>query len=148
MANFNFSPGQTGLTLYAIWQRSSDQFYVFANGATIEAFSAANWTSYALPLSEIGSTGNYDATFPAVVAGGYVCTIRQQAGGSPVVSPATDIQRGIGGGDWAGTAFVSFPANFGIMVIDEDGVVSGDVVKVNAITVDGSGTQLDPWGPA
>lgn len=108
MANFNFALGQTGLTLYAIWQRTSDQEFVYANGSVIEAYSAAHWTNYALALTEIGATGVYAGTFPTastVTANSYSCFIRQQAGGSPVVSPATDVERGTGSGDWNGAVF-------------------------------------------
>ncbi len=106
MANLSFAPGQSGLTLYVVIQRASDDFFVYANGSVIESYSAAHWPNYALAMTPVGVSGIYSATFPAVAAGSYTWVIRQQAGGSPVVDPATDIQRGIGGGDWSGTAFL------------------------------------------
>ncbi len=44
--------------------------------------------------------------------------------------------------DIAATSVVS-----GGAITTSGGVASADVKKVNAVTVDGTGTDIDPWGP-
>ncbi len=41
----------------------------------------------------------------------------------------------------------SFPANFSSFAITAAGVASADIKAVNGLTVQGSGTAGDPWGP-
>lgn len=42
----------------------------------------------------------------------------------------------------------SFPTNFASLAISASGIVSADIKAVNAVTVDGAGTEADPFGPA
>jgi hypothetical protein len=90
----------TGWTVYAVVRSSTGTVLA---GTTPEAFNAANWGTYDIPLTEQGSTGYYVGTFPAVAAGVYSVEVRRQTGGSPAAAVATDPYLGGGDVDWDGT---------------------------------------------
>jgi len=93
----------TGKTLYAVRITSTGLYW---NGATHVAYNAANWTTYAIALTEIGA-GSYMATMPTAAAGVYAYPVYEQAGASPAV---TDAKRGIGSIGWNG-AIEILPVN-------------------------------------
>lgn len=73
---------------------------------TFEPESDGHWTSYAITLTEQGTTGTYFGTFPAGITtpGRYVLTAYLRAGGSAAI---TDTKLGIENLDWSGNAVVS-----------------------------------------
>lgn len=95
---------QTGKTLYALLRNASAQWW---NGSAMEAFNAVHWTSYAVAMSETGSTGYFTVTTPgSLPAGVYAVGVRVQAGGSPAVS---DLSLGGFQGYWDGSAWHAGP---------------------------------------
>ena len=57
-----------------------------ANGASTEVFNSSNWSTYAITLSEQGTSGYYTATFPAYLAAGrYTFSFYQANNGSSAV---------------------------------------------------------------
>lgn len=97
----------TGSTLYAQVRNTSGQVW---NGTGFEALSAANWLSYAIPMTEAPGTGVYLADMPVSTAALYTVAVRKQAGGSPVTSDITvgsgeiDLRETSGGGGGGSTA--------------------------------------------
>jgi hypothetical protein len=80
-----------GSTDYAVIHNGSAQCW---NGTSFETFNGANWSNYALPLTEQRYSGNgsgyYSAAFPSTIsAGRYVFTFYQQNGGSPAFGDPT-----------------------------------------------------------
>lgn len=76
----------TGATLYAILSNASGLVW---NGTTFETLSAANWLTYAIPMTEASGTGIYFADMPAVIAGLYPVAVRKQMDASPAISDPT-----------------------------------------------------------
>ncbi len=71
----------TGLTLYGVLLNSSGLVW---NGATFVALATADWTTYALTLTEQSTTGIYLGNLPAgVVQDGQTFLAYQRLGGSP-----------------------------------------------------------------
>ena len=97
MANEITIPYTTGATVYAVVTQGNQ----FANGATLEAYNAGHWTSYAVACTEIGATGIYTGSLPALAAGLYDITASAQAGGS---AATTDAKIGSGAINWTGTS--------------------------------------------
>lgn len=91
----------TGSTLYAQVRNTSGEVW---NGTGFEVLVAANWLSYAIPMTETTGTGVYLADLPGVIAGLYAIAVRKQATGTPLVSDLTvgsgeiDTRSGSGGG--------------------------------------------------
>ena len=79
----NLDYGTSGANIYALLLNSSGLAW---NGSAFEAIVNAHWTTYAVALTEQGTTGVYLANFPAVSAGYYAASFRLRAGGSPAVS--------------------------------------------------------------
>jgi hypothetical protein len=73
------------------------------NGATFEAYNAANLAAYANAMTQDGASGLYFATMPALIttAGAYDYFVYQQAGASPAES---DLLVTTGKVDWTGSA--------------------------------------------
>jgi len=92
--------GTSGATLYAVVRNSAGQLW---NGSAFEAYTAANWTTYAVTMTEQGASGFYVGNFPVTVKGVYNVEARQRAGGSPAV---TDPPVGGGSVQWNGSALV------------------------------------------
>lgn len=93
----------SGLMLYAVLLSATGQAW---NGSAFEALAGANWTDYALPLTE-AAAGIYLGAMPAAVAGGYSYVVYEQAGANPAT---TDALRGGGSLAWDG-ANVALPAD-------------------------------------
>jgi hypothetical protein len=73
----------TGQFIYATIH---DKAAKLANGATTEVFNSSNWSTYAITLAEQGTTGYYQATFPAYLAAGkYTFSFYQANNGSSAV---------------------------------------------------------------
>lgn len=134
-------PASAATSLYAVI-RTQAGLYVYANGATIEAYNASNWTSYRLTLTESGTTGVYYGTFPVVAAGLYGMTFRQQGGATAVPSPATDVRIGVGSIEWTGTAEVVQTGNsFSRLGAPAAASVSADIAAIAAtLAVAGTGS--------
>lgn len=83
----------SGSTLYAVVHHTDGRVWNQVNQA-FEAYNAANWAEYAVPLVEQGASGYYIGTFPAGAAGVLTSdVVYQQAGGTPATidAPATGI---------------------------------------------------------
>lgn len=93
----------SGLTLYGVLLDATGQAW---NGSAFETLAGANWTDYALPLTE-AAAGIYLATMPAVAAGAYSYIVYEQVGATPAT---TDKLRGGGSLLWDG-ANVALPAD-------------------------------------
>jgi len=108
-----------GLTIYSAIHNGAGQYW---NGSSFENFTAANWSTYALSLTEdrnggLGS-GYYKASFPAgIPAGKYTEVFYQQLGVGPAFG---DTNIGSGGIYWNGT-------------VEEQGV--GIVVAATPVTL-------------
>jgi hypothetical protein len=98
----------TGLTVYFFRKRPSDGFYFNTATPAYEAFNASNWSHYAIAATEDAGTGIYRAAVPAGDNSAELVNYyaRIQAGGTPVVSPATDTPIGSGYNSWNGSADV------------------------------------------
>jgi len=88
----------TNLTLYAILRNESGQLLTEATPAWDATFTAAEWGTYDIPLTEqvdgANRTGYYSATqaLPDTPAGNFTLEIRQRVGGSPALAdPRVDI---------------------------------------------------------
>ena len=77
----------TGLVVYAVIRNASDQVW---NGTAFVTYNAANWTTYAVTLTEQGATGHYSAAFPAGIstAGLYAFVSYVRSGGSAATTDA------------------------------------------------------------
>lgn len=148
-AEIKFDYGVTGLpdsgatSLYVVAYNAAD-LYVYANGATIEAYNSAHWNAnYRIALTEVVGTGKYVGTFPVVAAGLYGMTFRQQGGVSAVPSPATDLRIGINSSFmWSGTAEVVQTGNsFSRLGAPAAASVSADIAAIaTTLAVAGTGT--------
>lgn len=100
MAGVIFHSGQSGLTTYGVIHNvtAGDVW----NGSAFESFSAGNWTSYDVAMTEQSTSGYYKANFPSSIAeGAYHIAYYAQSGGSPSVSADTCI--GSHTGVWDGS---------------------------------------------
>src|ERR1043166_5470612 len=91
----------TGSTLYVIILRASDgQVW---NGSAFEALAAANWTTYAVTMTEQSTTGIYYGTMPSGISssGVYHAWVFKRAGGSAATTDSLVGQQDL---DWTGSA--------------------------------------------
>lgn len=103
MANELQAHGITGQTVYCVLRRMSSSGKIW-NGAAFVTISTGDWTGYALTMTEVGSTGTYRATMPAVSAGLYHFTAYIRAGAAPA---STDVQFDADEYAWAGTSTIA-----------------------------------------
>lgn len=77
----------TGKNLYALVRNTSGQVW---NGNTFVTYNSANLGTYAIALTEQGTSGYYSGDFPAGIttAGLYAVTAYKRAGGSPAEGDA------------------------------------------------------------
>jgi hypothetical protein len=103
MANEIRGVAPTGSTLYARIANSSGNYW---NGSAFEAYSAGNYSTYDVAMTEQGASGVYTATFPSGItsAGTYEYFVHLQAGGSPAEG---DLVANTGKVDWSGSASVT-----------------------------------------
>lgn len=79
----------SGRTIYGVARIAvGDNIGEWGNivGNSIETFSAANWASYAITMTELGTTGFYEGDFPVDLFSGERAVdiiFHNQAGGSP-----------------------------------------------------------------
>lgn len=105
MANeLNLDTGVTGQNPYVRLVSSVGTVW---NGAALVVPSAANWTDCDIPMTEVATTGMYQANMPAVPAGIYTAQVRLRQGVAPAV---TDPVVGSGEIEWSGTAAVALAA--------------------------------------
>lgn len=100
-SELQISYGVSGLTLYSVIRTTVGTVW---NGAAFVAFVGANWSTYAVTMTEQGTSGYYVGNFPIVALGVYNVETRVQAGGSPAL---TDLPAGSGIEEWTGTAVTS-----------------------------------------
>jgi hypothetical protein len=98
--------GVTGRTLYAVIRTAVGTVWNTST-SLVEAYNAADWTNYAVPVTEQGSSGYYTGNFPSPAAGVYHVEIRDQSGGAP---STTDPIIGSGDVDWTGFVVGSLSA--------------------------------------
>lgn len=90
--------GLIGSTLYA----SVDKLGLRWNGSAFETVLLANWTTYAILMSEATGTGYFSVDMPAAITAGVLkITVYKRAGGT---AAATDIVVASGSIDWTGSA--------------------------------------------
>lgn len=104
MANELKTTAPSGLTLYAQLENASAQIW---NGSVFQTYNQANWSSYAIALTERAGTGKYYADMPVVAAGRYVVTTYLQSGASPAWGDAVNEAAVF---DWTGTAEATLAA--------------------------------------
>jgi hypothetical protein len=140
--------GTTGLLVYA--QRRTPTGRVW-NGSSHVTFSAAGWTTYEIPLADVGG-GFYYANMPAAAAGAYTFAIFEQAG---VVPAAGDLTLGVTPYpmQWDGSAEISLnnvsaaglpdpaPAGYGDAPPTGTTAVTHNTGGTNALTVQDSDSQ-------
>lgn len=98
---FDAGPQLSGATVYALLRNSTGLVYDFV-GLSFVAYATADYARYDLALTEQGTaSGYYVGDMPAVTAGVYSVTVKEQAGGSPA---ETDVRIGDGEIEWDGTA--------------------------------------------
>jgi hypothetical protein len=89
--DLNLSPpvqiaAETGLTLYFVVMRPTNQLWWNLTTHSYETFAAGNWPSYVVPLSEpIANSGAYFAALPPNLSTGVIAllSVYQQQGTSP-----------------------------------------------------------------
>jgi hypothetical protein len=101
MANEITAPASSGLVLYAVVRDSSARPWHTGTNAFV-SYQDAQWSSYAITLTEQGTCGLYVGSFPAALTamGLYSVDVRQRAGASPATS---DHNVGSGTIVWMGT---------------------------------------------
>lgn len=87
-------------TVYAVIETTSGTVW---NGTSFAAYNDSNWSTYAVALTEQGSSQVYVGSMPSGIssAGRYSVVVFKQAGGSPAVSDTVLAQGAL---DWSGTA--------------------------------------------
>jgi hypothetical protein len=126
--------GITGLTVYFLVRSSVGTIW---NGATLVTYVSANYSTYPVTGTEQGGSGSgsgfYQGNMPAVAAGTWNVTAKQQVGGSPAQSDPT-----IGNGTltWDGSFVPGAPANFSSLEIDSNGDVSLGLNGMDRVTVE------------
>lgn len=93
----------TSGTLYAVIMNESGQFW---NGSSFESYTGGNYSTYAVSMTEQGTSNIYFADFPSgITTGGvYEYIVYRQAGGSPAQG---DTPVATGKIDWTGTVAVT-----------------------------------------
>jgi hypothetical protein len=134
----------TGKNVYATVRNMSRQYYNTATPA-FESLTVANWGDYDIALTETpASSYFYVGDMPAVSAGFYWIDIFERAGASPAIG---DELLGTWIAYWDATNLKPYDPQTGDSYAVVSDSVPANVKKVNDITVAGSGTTLDPWGP-
>lgn len=107
MANEIRGVAPSGSTLYARVANSSGNYW---NGSAFEAYTAANYPTYAVTMTEQGASGVYTATFPSGItsSGTYEYFVHLRAGAAPAQG---DLVANTGKVDWTGSASVSASAS-------------------------------------
>lgn len=134
-----------------VWNPATALFWN-KDTAAWESYNQANWTHYAIPLTEYVSSGIYKATYPSGIAAGILSTefVYQQNGASPTLpgipggdsfltilqSQGTNVQTIAG----AGTAPINMAAAAGL-------IISNGAVGSGTITTSSFPTNL-PSAPA
>jgi hypothetical protein len=77
----------TGANLYFVVQSPAGLWW-YPTGIVFETYNAAHWTNYAIPMTEVGVTGDYFGDFPTAITtpATYRWEARTQAGGTPATS--------------------------------------------------------------
>lgn len=91
--------GFSGDTLYLLIFDAGG--HIAKDDLTVEPIDMSHWSHYAFPGAEAAGTGIYIFDFPALAAGRYGYSIREQFGGSP---DAGDAMVGVGELNWGGAA--------------------------------------------
>lgn len=128
----------TGRTVYFLVRSATAQVW---NGSALENYLTANYASYRIAGVEQGTaSGFYTGTMPALAAGIYSITAREQGG---ALAAETDQTVGVGTLSWTGTAVAAI-----LNALNVTGTVAANVLKVNNVAIQGLGTSSQPWGPA
>lgn len=93
-------PELTGQTLYVVVKNAAGN--ALTTGTTFATYTTTRG-DFDQAMTEVGVTGLFTYSFPALAAGTYSWTVYQRAGGSP--SHTDDIAIGAGAGYWNGTVF-------------------------------------------
>lgn len=118
-------PGLTGQVVYAVVFNGVGQAW---NGTAFVAVNPANWTSYALTLTEVTGTGLFRGDMPAAAAGTYFVVARRRVGGSPAI---TDPAVAAGTVQWAGSTIGTVLAAAGLdLVVVEAGLNARQAMSI------------------
>lgn len=126
----------TGGSIYCHIIDQEDSFW---NGASLESYSSANYSSYAVSLSEVGSTGIYTADFPSALTtpGRYEIIAYRRLGASPV--EGTDVKVGTQVVQWSGTESITVGQSAGNLTGSELRAVTISGKTVYSILMNGNG---------
>lgn len=128
--------GQTGLNLYVHIRDSAGNIW---NGSSFVSWNSANWSTYALAMTEQTSSGYYNVAFPsAITAGKYSYFVYQQLGGSPA---AGDTPFGASQIYWDGTNEIDFNS----LTAGQKSDVNTQVTTVWNTAIPGSPTADSPY---
>lgn len=76
----------TGANLYFVVQSAGGGWW-YTTGTAFEAYNAAHWAGYAVPMVEQGASGDYFGDFPTgIVSGTYRWEARSRTGGTPATT--------------------------------------------------------------
>lgn len=143
MSNELVGASGSGLTLYGNIINVSGERW---NGSAFETYSSANYTNYAVTMTEDGSSGIYLGDFPTTITtGGHYQLIYYRAGGG---TPAEgDAIVGTGEIDWSGSTVVSgtVTASGGQMNFITMQQELSDRVPAFDYTVSSDATKLKRW---
>lgn len=133
----------SGSNLYAVIHHTDGRVWDEAL-QIYSAFNEANWASYAIPLTEQGTSGYYRATFPAGAVGDFLTTevVYNQAGIAPatVDAPATGVGQSQGV-DVAAIAKSCIAASR--LALTLGGMATGSVTSAVAASASSFPTTLD-----
>jgi len=81
----------SALTVYAVGRiphRANIGLWGSVLNAALEVFAGANWTTYVIPMNELGTTGFYEGDMPALFNGEHAVEIYffEQVGGAPAMT--------------------------------------------------------------
>jgi len=126
----------TGSFLYAQVRRASDLKRYYSATTSFEDYNAAHWTSYAITLTETGSTGEYAGSMPTAITalGVYDIIIFKRLGGSAATTDTKITGASIG---WDGSQEISILQVYSSLA---DGSIT--IATSNPIADDGSITII------
>jgi hypothetical protein len=142
MSNELQIPATTGLTLYAQLLDPGGRYWNTAT-ALFEAYTAADWTAYAIAMTETPAhSGEYIGNLPAVAPGTYRINYLQQAGGTPATTDSLLSSQVLG---WSGVGTLT-PVQVVFSPVQQNGAIelrAGDSYQAE----DGLAIVIPYWGP-
>lgn len=113
-------PYLSAKVVYFLVRNATGSIY---NGSTFEAYATANYATYDIAATEQSTSGYYTAAFPAIAAGIYNVTAKEQTGGSPDES---DLVIGAGTVQWTGSVVVPLSGGVALAATGLDNISVSD----------------------